>query len=60
MWAVASHYQQACTTELEFIRDLIPDATVERVTHKRAGAHSCAYEISIQTCELNPTGDSTG
>lgn len=47
MWAVASHYKQACTTELEFIRDLIPEATVERVTHKRDGAHSCTYEISI-------------
>ena len=48
IWAVASHYQQACTTELEFIRDLIPDATVERVTHKTAGAHTCAYEISTK------------
>jgi predicted ArsR family transcriptional regulator len=49
IWAVASHYQQACTTELEFIRDLIPDATVERITHKTAGAHTCAYEISVQS-----------
>ena len=47
IWAVASHYQQACTTELEFIRDLIPDATVERITHKTAGAHTCAYEINV-------------
>ncbi|MFT7607737.1 MAG: DeoR family suf operon transcriptional repressor [Candidatus Aldehydirespiratoraceae bacterium] len=45
IWAVASHYTQACTTELEFIRDLMPGATVERVTHKTAGAHTCAYEI---------------
>lgn len=49
IWTVANHYQQACTTELEFIRDLIPDATVERVTHKPAGAHTCAYDISIQS-----------
>ncbi len=47
MWEVASHYKQACTSELAFIQDLIPDATVRRVTHKTAGAHSCAYEISI-------------
>lgn len=46
IWAVASRYQQACVTELEFIRDLLPDATVERVTHKTAGSHTCAYEIS--------------
>jgi DeoR family suf operon transcriptional repressor len=45
IWAVATHYTQACTTELDFIRDLMPDATVERVTHKTAGAHTCAYEI---------------
>jgi DeoR family suf operon transcriptional repressor len=45
IWAVATRYTQACTAELEFIRDLMPDATVERVTHKTAGAHTCAYEI---------------
>lgn len=47
IWAVASHYTQACTTELEFIRELMPGATVERVTHKTAGAHTCTYEISL-------------
>jgi DeoR family suf operon transcriptional repressor len=45
MWAVASSYTQACTTELAVLRDLIPDARVERVTHKTAGAHTCTYEI---------------
>ncbi len=49
IWAVATHYRQACTTELEFIRDLMPDATVDRVTHKTAGAHTCSYEILFQT-----------
>ena len=48
IWAVANRYQQACTAELDFIRDLIPDATVERVTLKTDGAHTCAYEIIIQ------------
>ncbi|MGH1492721.1 MAG: helix-turn-helix transcriptional regulator [Acidimicrobiales bacterium] len=47
LWPVATRYQQACTAELDFIRDLIPDATVERVTHKTAGAHTCAYEITL-------------
>ena len=45
IWAVATHYTQACTTELDFIRELMPGAMVERVTHKTAGAHTCAYEI---------------
>lgn len=48
IWAVANHYPQACLSELEFIRDLIPDAAVERIAHKTAGAHTCAYEISIR------------
>ncbi len=46
-WAVASRFGQACTAELDFIRDLIPDATVERVTHKTDGAHTCAYDITL-------------
>jgi DeoR family suf operon transcriptional repressor len=46
IWAVASRYGQACSTELEFLRALIPEATIERTTHKAAGAHSCAYEVS--------------
>ena len=48
IWPVASRYRQACTAELEFVRDLIPDGTVERVTHKTTGAHTCAYDITIQ------------
>ncbi len=48
IWAVATHYQQACTAEVDFIRDLIPDATVERATHKTAGAYTCAYEITLR------------
>jgi predicted ArsR family transcriptional regulator len=48
IWSVANHYGQACTTELDFIRALIPDAAVERVTHKTEGAHTCAYEINLR------------
>ncbi len=47
IWAVANRYQKACTAELDFIRDLVPDATVERVTLKTDGAHTCAYEIAF-------------
>lgn len=46
IWTVANRYRQACTAELDFVRDLIPDAVVERVTHKTSGAHTCAYEIN--------------
>ncbi len=48
LWAVAKSYHQACNAELDFIRDLIPDARVERVTHKTDGSHACAYQITVQ------------
>lgn len=47
VWSVANHFGQACTTELEYIRELLPEAAVERVTHKTAGAHTCAYDIRV-------------
>lgn len=43
---VAERYGQACTSEIAFLRQALPDARVERVSHMIAGAHACAYEIS--------------
>lgn len=45
IWAVAQRYGQACTSELDFIRAVLPDDTVERVQHMVAGARRCAYEV---------------
>jgi len=45
IWAVAQRYGQACTSELDFIRTVLPDADVERVAHMVAGARHCAYEV---------------
>jgi len=45
IWAVAQRYGQACTSEIDFIRAVLPDATVERVQHMVAGARHCAYEV---------------
>ncbi len=45
IWAVASRYGQACTSELEFIRTVLEGADVERVQHMIAGARRCAYEV---------------
>jgi DeoR family suf operon transcriptional repressor len=42
---VARRYGQACSSEIEFLRDALPEASIERVQHMIAGAHSCAYEI---------------
>jgi DeoR family suf operon transcriptional repressor len=45
IWAVASRYGQACTSELDFIRAVLPDARIERTQHMVEGARRCAYEI---------------
>ncbi len=42
---VARHHRVACGTELAFLRAVLPDATVERVSHILAGSHVCAYEV---------------
>jgi DeoR family suf operon transcriptional repressor len=44
--AVAQKYGQACTSEIDFIRTVLPEADVERVSHIVDGAHHCAYEIT--------------
>ena len=43
---VARLYGQACTSEIAFLRDALPDADIERVAHMISGAHVCAYRIS--------------
>jgi DeoR family suf operon transcriptional repressor len=45
IWAVAQRYGQACTSEIDFIRAVLADASVERVQHMVAGARRCAYEV---------------
>ena len=42
---VAHGFSQACTSELAFIRDALPGATVRRVAHLMDGAHVCAYVV---------------
>lgn len=49
IWAVANRYPQACAAELDYLRALIPEASVQRVTHKTNGAHTCAYDILFDT-----------
>jgi DeoR family transcriptional regulator, suf operon transcriptional repressor len=45
IFGVAMKYGQACGSELDFIRTVLSDATVDRVSHMAAGAHSCSYLI---------------
>lgn len=60
IWAVANRYPQACAAELDYLRDLIPEASVQRVTHKTSGAHTCAYEIRFDGVHTNAPAASAG
>lgn len=51
---VAARYGQACVSELDFIRTVLPDATVERVSHMMAGQRQCAYEITPRAHPSRP------
>ena len=42
---VASQHREACGSELSFIRAVLPEAHVERVTHILSGGHACSYQI---------------
>ena len=42
---VAMRYGTACSTEIDFLREVLPDAEVERISHIVSGAHHCAYRI---------------
>jgi DeoR family transcriptional regulator, suf operon transcriptional repressor len=44
--AVAQRYGQACTSEIEFIRAVLPGAHVTRVSHMVQGDRHCAYEVT--------------
>jgi DeoR family transcriptional regulator, suf operon transcriptional repressor len=43
--SVATEHPHACSSEIEFIRASLPEASVERTTHMIRGAHACTYEI---------------
>jgi DeoR family suf operon transcriptional repressor len=45
IWALASQYGQTCTSELDFLREVLPGAAIERFSHKVAGAFVCGYAI---------------
>lgn len=59
IWSVAQRYPQACAAELDYLRDLIPEAQVQRVTHKTSGAHTCAYDIRFDPVTRDAHGGSS-
>jgi predicted ArsR family transcriptional regulator len=58
IWGVASQYAEACATELEFLREVLPETQIERVAHKVAGAFACGYEIRLHAEQSPPANES--
>jgi predicted ArsR family transcriptional regulator len=44
--SVARQHPDACQSELAFIRAVLPEASVERISHIIAGQHHCGYQIT--------------
>jgi DeoR family suf operon transcriptional repressor len=42
---VALRYGQACSSEIGFLRQVMPDAEIDRVSHMASGEHHCAYRV---------------
>lgn len=42
---IALRYGQACGTELDFIKTVLPEARIERIAHMVQGASNCSYRI---------------
>ena len=43
---IALRYGQACGTELDFIKTVLPEANIERIAHMVQGATNCSYRIN--------------
>jgi predicted ArsR family transcriptional regulator len=43
---VAQLSSMPCVSEIDFLREALPDATIERVAHMLGGGHICAYRIA--------------
>jgi len=52
---VARRYGHACTAEISFLREALPDAEVDRVAHIIDGAHVCAYAIRPRVPPASPS-----
>jgi DeoR family transcriptional regulator, suf operon transcriptional repressor len=45
IFGIARKYGQACSSEIEFIRNVLPEAEVTRISHIVAGERHCAYLV---------------
>jgi len=51
---VAFRYGQACGSELAFLREVMPDAQIDRVSHMASGEHHCAYRVRRRPADDQP------
>ena len=49
--AVAQRYGHACGSEIAFLREVLPDADVSRISHILTGAHACVYEVRARQAD---------
>jgi len=49
---IALRYGQACGTELDFIRTILPEARVDRTSHMIQGAPNCSYVVEPRITEV--------
>ena len=52
IWAVANRFGSACTSELEFLGQVVPEADITRVAHKVEGGFVCSFEFRPRVGEL--------
>lgn len=51
---VALRHGHACSSELDFLRDALPEAEVTRIAHRIAGGHVCAYLVTPRAATSDP------
>ena len=56
---VAFRYGQACSSEINFLREAMPDADIERVSHMASGGHHCAYVVTPKPVKAKATKKSS-
>jgi DeoR family suf operon transcriptional repressor len=56
---VALRYGQACSSELGFLRQVMPDAEIERLSHMASGDHHCGYAVRPKPPARSSPGRST-
>ncbi len=55
---VALRYGQACSSEIGFLREVMPDAQIDRVSHMASGEHHCSYRVRPKPAETTSKGAS--